>query len=129
MIKSSDIVTVGTSSHPELPNPSEITVVDNRVGRFGKHELEVTAGRLVLFMKERKAGLWDSFTLEELKEFYIVSCWKPNMMLDGLIGVYCDLGGQVPELCGPFSTETFLVNILGGRFVVTGQFVQRCLLK
>lgn len=107
-----------------LGRPSQVHLRhSDSCGKFGKSEVETTAGRLVLFMKERKADLWATFTISELKDFYKSNNWNPNTIFDGLIGSWIDLGDMMPVL---YETDVFLVNLLGGKFCVTKEFIERC---
>ena len=110
---------------PYIPRPSRIILSDSCSARggFGKCEVEVSAGHLVQFMRETKHDSWQMFKLPELAAFYQKQGWNSNEMLDGLTGAWLDLGQGWPEI---YETDIFIVNLLGGDFVVTEEFVRRC---
>lgn len=91
------------------------------VGRFGKHEVEVTAGRLCAFF-QRRGNKWSSFTVAELISFYREQGWPTDDPLFGLNGVWFDDGGmgayRVPA-------EVYLASD-GTKFFVTNKFIERC---
>src|SRR3989344_1231231 len=60
-------------------------------GGFGKHEVEVTAGRLIHFFRHK--GGWCLFTISELADYYKMMCWSPERMFFGLMGAWYDDGG------------------------------------
>ncbi|OHB14435.1 MAG: hypothetical protein A2431_03600 [Candidatus Zambryskibacteria bacterium RIFOXYC1_FULL_39_10] len=108
-----------------IPRPSHILLRDGDsvIGGFGKHEIELTAGRIVRFMVEVKNDFWAKFTLLELNDFYKRKGWNPSEILDGLTGAWVDMASI---FTGANETDIFLVSFLDGKFAITEEFVRRC---
>lgn len=60
---------------------------------FGKHEVEVSAERLIDYLVFRGQG-WESFSLSHMMRYYEARLWNPDEVLFGLIGPYYDDGGM-----------------------------------
>lgn len=111
------------------PRPSEIRLssVGSVLGGFGKHEVEIEAGRLVQFFQYFKGDLWAAFRLSELIKFYKFKGWNHNIALVGLIGAWCD-SEDFGFNHSAVSTGTLLVGFLNsdGCLCVTEEFINRC---
>jgi hypothetical protein len=87
------------------------------IGRFGKHEVERAAGRLVSFLIHRRMG-WASFTYRELIMYYDWMKWPTDDVLFGLTGPWLDDG----EIMVPRSS--YLVHG-GSCLLFTEEFLRR----
>ena len=93
------------------------------LGTFGTHEVEQSAGRLILFFKA--VGRWELFTLTQLRDFYRCRGWDPDMALYGLIGAFLHdspTGPGVQRWKSPL-----VVMYWNGRFAITDEFIIRCM--
>ena len=89
---------------------------------FGNYEIESAAEKLILFFQSY--GYWTTFTLEELRAFYLRNGWDFNKAFFGLMGGWYDD-------CGPFSVwlepaEVFIASDSQGNYLVTNHFIDRC---
>lgn len=101
------------------PRPRDI---ESLLKCFGKHEVELSAGRLLEFF--RTSDRWCSFTIEELTAFYKShDGWNSNDMFYGLQGPYFDDGGMMgyrePD-------HIYVVGVGGGKYNVTNHFIEQC---
>ena len=110
------------SGKTELIRPQDIELDHSfATGRFGKYEIEETAGRLVAFMQFK--GRWARFTISELYKFYELKGWNPDKMFAGLTGAWCDYG----ELANLWlETLPLLCFDLDGSCFVTDLFIKAC---
>jgi hypothetical protein len=90
-------------------------------GLFGKHELEVAAGRLVAFFQMRTK--WSSFSIEELTNFFVLRKWDPNTMFFGLMGSWCG-EAMITNFWG--SDKGYIGYCGGGRLCVSRGFIEKC---
>lgn len=104
--------------------PSEIPLWGESSGlsTFGTAEVELIAGHLLKFFKER--GSWCSFTIEELEAFYRRNSWDPNQMFYGLIGWFVHSDGMMFHLY--HRKECLLIPDPWGNYRVTNLFIERC---
>lgn len=108
--------------------PQDIKIRDTgAAGRFGKHEVEMAAGRLLAFFQEM--GRWGKFTLTQLLNFYQAKGWNPDMMFFGLLGVWYDdsmmymMAGRSPWLEAP----VYLVLDDSGCYRITDLYIRQCM--
>lgn len=107
--------------------PSAIKIRESgAAGMFGKHEVELAAGKLVAFFQ--KKGRWDKFSITELYNFYKSNNWNPDLMFFGLSGRWFD-DSPIMILTGTpwVESDTFLVLGFDGYYRVTDLFIQKCL--
>lgn len=90
------------------------------LGAFGKFEVEVTAGRLVQFFRQK--DYWSTFRLTELFAFYRERGWDPDTMLYGLVGRWHDDGGMMIH----WPAANHLGVTSSGDLCVTRDFVEAC---
>lgn len=102
------------------PSMVQLTPNGQTMRSFGKFEVEVTAGRLVQFFREK--DYWGVFRLTELFEFYRLNGWDPDTMLFGLIGRWHDDGGTM--IHWPSSQHLGMAS--DGSVYVTKEFVAAC---
>ncbi|MCR4274503.1 MAG: hypothetical protein NUW02_00410 [Candidatus Campbellbacteria bacterium] len=103
--------------------PSDISVrPTGATGRFGKLEVEVSAGRLVLFFQRKKGDLWAGFHLQELMKFYEENLWDPNLVFFGFWCSWLDMAS--PQWMSP--DQVLLVQDDRGVFHVTNRFIEAC---
>ena len=98
--------------------PEDIT---DMKGTFGKHEVEASAERILVFFKER--GYWCECSLDELTRFFDRLGWNPDSMFFGLLGGWYNDGGmghwEVPR-------HTYFIFDKRGGCAVTNHFVDVC---
>ncbi|PIZ98740.1 MAG: hypothetical protein COX77_03535, partial [Candidatus Komeilibacteria bacterium CG_4_10_14_0_2_um_filter_37_10] len=74
--------------------PKDLSVSNiNTIGKFGKCEIEKSAGMLVKFFQTVKNNRWAPFTITELHQFYLAEEANPDKMFYGLAGLFFDDGG------------------------------------
>ena len=88
------------------------------LGGFGKAEVEIAAGKLILFLRHRGQE-WRAFGLGELIKFYQQQRWNYNEMLFGLLGDWLDDDFHVIE------PPRYVVHC-GEYLAVTYEFIHRC---
>jgi len=111
---------------PGVPSPHDIPIHEliGTAGMFGKHEIEVTAGKLVAFMQFK--GRWTKFTLSELHSFYQRKGWNPDKMLAGLTGLWFNSHPLSPTWVESYP---FLAFDFNGDCYVTDLFIKACMKK
>jgi hypothetical protein len=111
-------------SKKDLPKPLELKVSEtDTIGRFGKHEVEVSAGRLIRFLQLRNA--WTDFSYGELMRFYEAKGWNPDTILYGLHGNWGDDAGIYTWR----RAHLYIAQNENGRLFVTDFFVRQCMEK
>lgn len=102
--------------------PSDVRLSANgwTVGSFGKHEIEVAAGRLVQFF--RLKNYWGAFRLSELTAYYQAQGWNPDTMLFGLVGRWHDDRSKMNH----WPPSQYLGIASDGNVYVTKEFVAAC---
>lgn len=113
------VIDSDTRKHPIQPGDIHVGECDNVLGGFGKHEVEVSAGKLVKFFQSRES--WCKFTLSELAEFYRQNGWEPNEMLFGLMGGWYDDCGF-----GVWREGINFIGHTGKRLCISEYFIQQC---
>ncbi|OHA89328.1 MAG: hypothetical protein A2653_01390 [Candidatus Zambryskibacteria bacterium RIFCSPHIGHO2_01_FULL_43_25] len=110
----------------KLSTPLQIEMRGLAVGRFGKHEVEVAAAKLLLFFRSR--GEWTRFTIRELVEFYNSQGWDPDLMFFGLSGVWYD-DASLKQANREEWTDAppYLVLFTDGRYAITEKFIRACM--
>lgn len=121
-----DIRVLAETSPRFRVQPKDIRLaVDGRRGGLGKHELDLSFGRLVHFFKTK--GYWSHFTLEELSEHYKAQGWNPNGMLFGLAGLWFNDSPNSECAGGRWEEEgPYLAFSPEGTCAVTEAFALRC---
>lgn len=87
----SNIVTISKNYTKVKPEDIAFPRYGFSIGKFGKSEVEESAGKLVKFFQDRGTG-WAAFTFHELHVYYTNKGWKPEEMLYGLLGAWMDDG-------------------------------------
>jgi hypothetical protein len=90
---------------------------------FGKHEVEVSADRLVKFFKSR--GYWCGFTIDEVVKFYQSRDWNPSLIFFGLIGAWYDDAMLIEDWSVP--STVYIAIDTNGLHYVTDKFVEKCI--
>jgi len=95
-----------------------------QIGRFGKAEVEIAAGKLIKFFQ--KLGFWKIIDIKELIVFYDEQGWDHRDMLFGLSGAWIDDGGfgsLVPD------HGELIIRGSDGCYCITDLFIQTCAKK
>ncbi len=102
--------------------PKDISVKDGMIASsFGKCEVEVSAGRLVLLLQQKNQDKWEPFTLTELYAFYKKNGWDFNEAMFGLSGVWFD-----DSMAGGLRQAQNLIVDFGHEMYVTNEFIKIC---
>lgn len=94
------------------------------VGNFGKKEIEVNAGGIIRYFRER--GKWEPFDVSDLKAFYKRTSWP--VIIDGRHNIFYGLAGDWFD-DGSFRAREdprFLRLCSDGSCMVTDRFILRC---
>lgn len=110
----------GEPKHPIRPDDIRVSE-SGAAGRFGKFEVELSAGKLIQFFQAR--GWWISFSITELTAFYQKKGWDPNLMFFGLAGLWWS---NSPLLGGWNKSWPCIAIDSDGRCNVTDVFIERC---
>ncbi|HWB34282.1 MAG TPA: hypothetical protein VG753_03125 [Candidatus Paceibacterota bacterium] len=110
---------------PSVVRPDQIPLSGEMSGpsSFGIAEIEETAGHLIQFFQLR--GHWCRFTIDELRRFYELKGWNPNLMFSGLIGGHIHMGGMSEMISAP--REIYIAMDEVGNCYVTKAFIGQCM--
>lgn len=121
------VINEKTEKHIESETrPKDIVVSPGTTtGKFGKHEVEYAAGRLIAFFQSK--GYWTPFTIEDLYLFYKENNFPFEGVFEGLCGYWID--GALQFMTGTPWEEAypFVVTNGEGKFCITDIFLERCL--
>lgn len=114
----------------ETVRPKDL-ILDNNIktaGVFGKHEIEVAAGKLLMFFQEKNR--WSGFTIEDLFHFLKKKKIEMDSIFFGLCGPWYD-DCTLSDITKIHWAEArpYVVSNTDGKFYVTDLFIRALLEK
>lgn len=115
-----------TSTALNLPGPRQVKlrdgIPDPVVGRFGKCEVEQSAGKLLCFLQTQSRE-WEPFKFSDLAAYYEQQGWNPDAAFFGLTGLWWDDG----MMTNGYRETDPRVICLGDKWAVTNLFIEGCM--